>query len=112
MWGEGYTVHANMMANNTVISAMRQAYETAEGALVERIMAALRAAEAEGGDIRGKQSAAMVIVPATGEAWDTQYDLRVDEHDDPLTELARLVRLRRAQIISGAGEQAFATGRP
>ena len=111
--GEGYTVHANMMANNTVISAMRQGYETTDGDLAGRILAALQAAEAEGGDIRGKQSAALVVVPGGGEgveSWTTVYDLRVDESDDPLAELARLVRMRRAQLVSGLGDRAFAEG--
>lgn len=111
--GEGYTVHANMMANNTVISAMRQGYETASGDLAARIMATLQAAEAEGGDIRGKQSAALLVVPPADTYtpdWETVYDLRVDEHDAPLDELARLVRLRRAKLLSNRGDAAFSEG--
>jgi len=111
--GEGYAVQANMMANNTVISAMRQAYETTSGALVDRMMAALRAAESEGGDIRGMQSAALKIAPAGGETvpdWEMLYDLRVDESAAPLDELARLVRLRKAALISRQGDAAFHNG--
>lgn len=108
--GEGYTIHANMMANGGVISAMRQAYETATGDLVDKLMAALYAAEGEGGDIRGMQSAALVIVPPSGEDWATIYDLRVDEHATPLDELARLVRLRKAALLSNAGDAAFHSG--
>ena len=59
-------------------------------------MAALRAAEAEGGDVRGRQSAALLVVPASGPAWATRYDLRVEDHRAPLDELARLLRVARA----------------
>ncbi len=111
--GTGYSVQANMMANGGVISAMRQAYETAAGDLANRLMATLYAAEAEGGDIRGMQSAALVIVPPGDDdtpAWTTLYDLRVDEHSQPLDELARLVRLRKAGLIGNAGDAAFYSG--
>lgn len=111
--GDGYTVQANMMANNTVISAMRYGYERTSGNLAERMLGALQSAEAEGGDIRGKQSAALRVVPPGGPnvpAWATVYDLRVDESDNPLDELARLVRLRRAKLLSDQGELLFAAG--
>ncbi|MEO0561433.1 MAG: DUF1028 domain-containing protein, partial [Chloroflexota bacterium] len=111
--GEGYTVQANMMTKDTVIPAMQAAYEGAEGDLAARMINALEAAQAQGGDIRGKQSAALVIVPPTSENtpdWATLYNLRVDEATEPLIELGRLVRLRRAELISSLGHAAFADG--
>ena len=110
--GEGYSVQVNMMTNPTVVDAMAAAYEQASGDLAQRMMAALVAAQAEGGDIRGMQSAALKVVPgdATQPAWATRYDLRVDEHDNPLAELARLVRLRGAQHIDARGYEALEAG--
>jgi len=97
--GDGYSVQANLMLRTTVWDAMAAAYEQTAGELAERMMAALEAAEAEGGDIRGRQSAAMVVVNATpsGQAWqDRLVDLRVDDHQEPLVELRRLLTVRRA----------------
>jgi len=114
--GAGYSVQANMMARDTVVQAMAQAYEGAQGNFAERILAALRAAQAEGGDIRGMQSAALKIVDGKPEAiqttptWRSIYDLRVDEHNDPLTELARLVRLRSAERLDRDGLDALEDG--
>lgn len=110
--GEGYSVQANMMTNPTVIPAMAQAFESASGDLAARMLAALMAAQAEDGDIRGMQSAALKVVPGdrARPAWDTLYDLRVDEHNSPVEELARLVRLRRAALIDEKGFHAFQSG--
>jgi len=99
--GEGFSCQANMMLNDTVWDAMAAAYLTAEGDLVARLMVALHAAEAEGGDIRGRESSAMLVVAATslGRPWayaDVVVDLRVEDHPEPLTELERLLRLQRA----------------
>lgn len=97
--GDGYTTQANMMEKTTVWDAMARAYEAAEGDLAERLLQALEAAQAEGGDIRGKQSAAIVVVAAdgTGRPWvDRLFDLRVEDHPDPVAELRRLVLLQRA----------------
>jgi uncharacterized Ntn-hydrolase superfamily protein len=107
--GEGYSVQANMMTNNTVIPAMTAAFEKATGDLAQRMLAALRAAQAEDGDIRGMQSAALKIVPGdiNKPAWTVDYDLRVDEHENPVEELARLVRLRHAQIAEERGYEAL-----
>ncbi|NDJ84620.1 MAG: DUF1028 domain-containing protein [Chloroflexi bacterium] len=110
--GDGYSIQANMMTHSTVIPAMRGAYESATGDLAQRMIAALHAAQAEDGDIRGMQSAALRIVsgnPDTAE-WQTVYDLRVDEHTDPITELGRLVRLRHTQIIDAEGYTALDAG--
>jgi len=93
---DGLSIQANMMEHPTVWPAMAAAYRTATGDLADHLMAALRAAEVEGGDVRGRQSAALLVVPATGPAWASRYDLRVEDHRAPLDELARLLRLARA----------------
>ncbi len=92
--GDGFTVQANMMAQATVWPAMAAAYEGASGSLARRLLAALEAAEAEGGDFRGPQSAAILVVQAdpTGFPWKGRVsNLRVDDHVDPLGELRRLL---------------------
>ena len=89
-------VQANMMERSTVWPAMAEAYESTRGALADRLMAALRAAEAEGGDVRGRQSAALLVVPAAGPGWATRYDLRVEDDRSPPHELARVLRVARA----------------
>ncbi|HLZ96238.1 MAG TPA: DUF1028 domain-containing protein [Candidatus Dormibacteraeota bacterium] len=97
--GDGYSCQANLMERDTVWDAMAEAYEGATGSLAERMMIALEAAEAEGGDIRGKQSAAMLVVRATstGKHWEDRIvDLRVEDHPEPLPELRRLFTIRRA----------------
>ena len=111
--GDGYAVQANMMTNTTVIQKMRVAYEGTKGDLASRIIAALHAAQGQGGDIRGMQSAAIKIVPGNRNVpeYETTYDLRVDEHPDPVTELERLVRLRRGQLISSEGHNLLEEGK-
>jgi uncharacterized Ntn-hydrolase superfamily protein len=90
------SIQANMMERPTVWPAMAEAYRSTGGPLADRLMAALHAAEAEGGDVRGRQSAALLVVPGSGPAWSTVYDLRVEDHRAPLDELARLLRVARA----------------
>jgi uncharacterized Ntn-hydrolase superfamily protein len=105
--GNGYAVQANLMEKATVWPAMAKAYEASTGDLAERLLAALEAAEAEGGDIRGRQSAALLIVKATpsGRPWDDKvFDLRVEDHEFPLKELRRLVTLQRAYNHMEAGD--------
>ena len=112
--GEQVSAQANIMERDTVPAAMVRAYSAASGAdLSERLLAALDAAQAEGGDLRGQQSAAIVVVSAraTGNpAEDRPVDLRVDDHDDPLRELRRLVELRRAYERVDVGDQLAAAG--
>jgi uncharacterized Ntn-hydrolase superfamily protein len=110
--GEGFSVQANMMTNPTVVPAMAAAFESASGDLAQRMVTALEAAQAEDGDIRGMQSAALVVVPGdmTKPGWTTDYDLRVDEHENPVKELARLVRLRHAQRLDEQGYEALQAG--
>jgi uncharacterized Ntn-hydrolase superfamily protein len=112
--GAQFSVQANLMANDRVWPAMAEAYEKAEGDLAERMMQALEAAEKAGGDIRGKQSAAMLIVKAepSGKPWaDRVIDLRVEDSDDPLKELRRLIQLRHAYNHVDAGDAHLAAGR-
>jgi tetratricopeptide (TPR) repeat protein len=100
-----------MMARETVPAAMSAAFAGSSGALPERLMAALEAAEGEGGDVRGRQSAAMVVVPADGEPWRRTLDLRVEDDAAPLVELRRLLLLQRAYDFAGAGDELMAAGR-
>jgi uncharacterized Ntn-hydrolase superfamily protein len=97
--GEGFSCQANLMERGTVWGAMANAYRGASGDLRARLLAALDAAEVEGGDIRGRQSAAILVVrsEATGDRHrDTVCDLRVEDHPEPVPELRRLVELGRA----------------
>src|SRR6185503_18896422 len=82
-----------------------------DGDLATRLVAALNGAEGEGGDVRGRQSAALLVVPPEGEAWRTRIDLRVEDHDDPLGELDRLLTLWRAYELAGAADELMAAGR-
>jgi uncharacterized Ntn-hydrolase superfamily protein len=109
--GEHWSCQANMMERDTVPAAMSAAFAAAVGPLADRLMAALEAAEGEGGDVRGRQSAAMVVVPAEGEPWRTRVDLRVEDHTDPLGELRRLIGLQRAYELAGEGDELLAAGR-
>src|SRR6185295_6722159 len=94
--GNGYSVQANLMANEKVWPAMARAYEGSKGDLAERLLAALEAGQAAGGDIRGQQSAAIVIVKGkrSNKPWaDRIMDLRVEDSPKPIAELRRLVTL-------------------
>jgi len=108
--GAQYSVQANMMGRPTVWPGMAKAFEAATGPLADRLIAALEAAEREGGDVRGRQSAALLIVKAkaTGKPWvggDRVFDLRVDDHPQPVAELKRLVRLQKAYTHANRGDE-------
>jgi uncharacterized Ntn-hydrolase superfamily protein len=108
--GAQFSVQANMMANDRVWPAMAEAFEKATGDLADRMLAALEAGEAAGGDVRGRQSAAILIVKpqSTGRPWvgaDRVFDLRVEDHAEPLKELRRLVRLQRAYDHANRGDE-------
>jgi len=110
--GEGYSVQANMMHHDGVATAMAQAFEAASGPLAEQMLAALRAAQRAGGDLRGKQSAALRVVrgEASGRPWvgaDDTVDLRVDDHRAPVEELQRLWTLHRAYASMALGDVAL-----
>lgn len=108
--GDGYAVQANLMLNDRVWPAMAQAFETGTGPLPERLVKALEAAQKEGGDIRGKQSAALLVVKGqfTDQPWeDILIDLRVEDHAQPVQELRRLLTLFRAYEHMNAGDEAL-----
>jgi uncharacterized Ntn-hydrolase superfamily protein len=105
--GDQFSCQANLMANPKIWPAMKAAYEKAQGDLAERLMQALEAAQQAGGDIRGRQSAAMLVVKGTpsGKPWnDVVVNLRVEDNDKPLVELRRLLRLRRAYNLEDQGD--------
>lgn len=105
-----FSVQANLMEKNTVWPAMAKAYRESKGDLAERMLVALEAAEREGGDIRGRQSAAILIVKSTpsGKPWeDKLFDLRVEDHANPVAELRRLVGVQRAYNHMNAGDLAI-----
>jgi len=109
--GEGFTCQANMMATPEVWGAMAEAYQAAAGPLAERLVIALEAGEEAGGDVRGRQSAAVVVVPREGEAHVRSVDLRVEDHPQPLAELWRVLVLHRAYELAGEADELAAQGR-
>lgn len=112
--GDGYAVQANMMLNDRVWTAMARAFEQSAGQpLAERLLIALEAAQTEGGDIRGQQSAALLVVSGqnTGKPWiDRKVDLRVDDHAQPIAELRRLLKTHRAYEHMNRGDLALEKG--
>jgi uncharacterized Ntn-hydrolase superfamily protein len=111
--GDQVSTQANMMGRRTVCDAMGEAFRGASGDLGDRLLAALDAAEAEGGDLRGRQSAALVVVASRGSGRPTEdrlLDLRVDDHSEPLRELRRLLQLRRAYARVDRGDELAARG--
>ncbi|MFN8238958.1 MAG: DUF1028 domain-containing protein [Chitinophagales bacterium] len=106
--GQNFSVQANMMLTNKVVSAMEKAWQASSGKpLAERVMEVLKAAQAAGGDIRGKQSAALLVVKprSTGKPWeDRLIDLRVEDHKEPIKELERLLKVFRAYEHMNTGD--------
>src|SRR4051794_735834 len=110
--GDGFSCQANMMASETVWGAMAERFRGTEGQPLERrLLAALEAAEGEGGDVRGRQSAALVVVPAEGERWRRDVELRVEDHAEPLGELRRLLDLHDAYVLASEGDDLAGAGR-
>ena len=112
--GKGYSCQANLMLKDTVWKAMADAFENTPGELVERLLAALEAAEREGGDIRGRQSAAIIVakMEKTEHWWEgILYNLRVEDHPDPVRELKRLVRLNQAYNHMNRGDELLTEGK-
>jgi uncharacterized Ntn-hydrolase superfamily protein len=110
---EGVSAQANMMERDTVWDAMLASFADTDGAgFPERLLAALRAAEGEGGDVRGRQSAALLVVEADRSlpSWERAIDVRVEDHPDPLGELERLVRLREAYRFFETGNDSAMDG--
>jgi uncharacterized Ntn-hydrolase superfamily protein len=105
-----FSVQANMMLNDRVWPAMAERFELWKGSLAERLLASLEAGEEAGGDIRGKQSAALLVVngQATGRSWeDRAVDLRVEDSKEPLEELKRLLKVHRAYQHMNMGDEAM-----
>jgi uncharacterized Ntn-hydrolase superfamily protein len=95
--GDGFSAQGNMLRSDDVVPALADGFSRAEGTLAERLLAGLDAAEAAGGDFRGREAGAILVVPAEGSPYESVVDLRVDNHRDPLVELRRL--LREAQAL-------------
>jgi uncharacterized Ntn-hydrolase superfamily protein len=109
--GRQFSTQANLMEKNTVWGTMAKAYEGTQGDLLDKLMAALEAAQAEGGDIRGMQSAAILIVPGktSGQPWrERLVDLRIDDHPQPLEEMKRLIKVHRAYDHMNKGDERLA----
>jgi uncharacterized Ntn-hydrolase superfamily protein len=108
--GDNFSVQANMMLSDEVWPAMARAFHETKGHLSERLLAALEAAQASGGDIRGQQSAALIVVQgeSTGHSWEgRQIDLRVDDHENPIEELKRLLKVSKAYRHLNKGDKAI-----
>lgn len=111
--GDNFSVQANLMHKNTVWPSMAKAFASATGSLAERMLVAMEAAQNEGGDIRGKQSAAILVVKAksTGNSWeDKVVDLRVEDHSNPIKEMRRLLTIHTAYEYMNKGDLAVETG--
>jgi uncharacterized Ntn-hydrolase superfamily protein len=111
--GKHYSVQANMMLNDSIWGAMSEAYEASGGILADRMLAALEAAQSAGGDVRGQQSAAILVV--SGQKYEQHWegilmDLRVEDHPAPITELKRLVRLQQAYTLMNSADDQIAKG--
>jgi uncharacterized Ntn-hydrolase superfamily protein len=109
--GAGFSAQANMMATSNVWPAMAETFAGATGPLSRRLMTALDAGEAAGGDVRGRQSAALVVVPAEGEPWQRTVELRIEDSRDPLGELRRLLDLADAYALASEADDLGAEGR-
>jgi uncharacterized Ntn-hydrolase superfamily protein len=109
--GRGFVCAANMMRDEGVPQAMARAFTTSLGELPDRLLAALDAAEEHGGDVRGHQSAAMIVVRASDEQWSRSLDLRVEDSAFPLVELRRLLRVRQAYDLAERADELTAGGR-
>jgi uncharacterized Ntn-hydrolase superfamily protein len=109
--GDGFSVQANMMASLEVWPAMAAAFQASSGPLARRLIAALRAAEGAGGDVRGRQSAAIAVAPAEGEPWRLTVDLRVEDHPEPLDEIERLLDLADAYRLASEADELVGEGR-
>lgn len=109
IFGKNFSVQANLMLNDKVPSAMAKAFTETKGALAERMIAALEAGQSVGGDIRGQQSASILIVKgiSSGKIWeDKLIDLRVEDNPHPIAELKRLLNVYRAYEHMNKGDNA------
>jgi uncharacterized Ntn-hydrolase superfamily protein len=109
--GNGVSCQANIMVSERVWPAMLEAFRAAQGPLAGRLLDALEAAERAGGDLRGRQSAALLVVPARGAPWEASVSLRVEDHPEPLVEIRRLLAVHEAYRVAGAGDELVGEGR-
>ncbi len=109
--GEGFSCQANIMASARVWTEMCERFEASREPLAERLMAVLEAGEAAGGDLRGRQSAALLIVPPEGEPWRCEVSLRVEDDAEPLSELRRLLRVHGVYRIASRADELAGEGR-
>jgi uncharacterized Ntn-hydrolase superfamily protein len=110
--GDGVSAQANMMERETVWGAMVESFQGSRGPLAERLLAALEAAQSEGGDIRGQQSAALIVVSASraDPPWVRAVDLRIDDHPDPVAEIGRQFMIHSAFRHMERANESFARG--
>jgi uncharacterized Ntn-hydrolase superfamily protein len=109
--GAGFSAQANMMTSPRVWPEMAATFEASSGPLARRLLGALDAGEAAGGDVRGRQSAALLVVPAHGEPWRRSVELRVEDHTAPLDELRRLLDLQDAYELADRADNLAGEGR-
>ncbi len=112
--GNNYSVQGNILVSEQVVQAMAQAFETAEGELAERLMAALDAGQAAGGDARGKQSGGILVVKPIGDSGrttDRWIDVRVDDHPTPFLEIRRLMNMSVSRNKTRLATQLASEGR-
>jgi uncharacterized Ntn-hydrolase superfamily protein len=108
--GKNYAAQGNILAGEAVVAAMEETFLSAEGTLADRIYAALVAGDAQGGDARGKQSAALLIVKegaGYGGYTDRAIDIRVDDHPEPFKELGRLLNFAQMNYAWNQGWTLF-----
>jgi len=111
--GDNFSVQANLMEKSTVWPAMAAAYKNSSGSLAERMLSAMEAAQNEGGDIRGKQSVAILVVKgkSTGNSWEDKIvDLRIEDHENPLKEMRRILNIHKAYDFMNKGDLAVEVG--
>ena len=101
--GEDYSVQGNMLVGQETIDAMAEAFEAAKGHLASRLLKALEAGQAAGGDMRGRESAALLVAPFIDQYG--KIDIRVDLHEDPVAELRRIFDLLRQRYRQSLGEE-------
>lgn len=109
--GDGVSCQANIMESERVWPAMLDTFSSSQGSLTNRLLAALDAAEAQGGDARGRQSAAILVVPAQGDDWERVIELRVEDDAEPLVELRRVVRVHDAYELADRADGLAGEGR-
>lgn len=111
--GEGYACLGNMLTERGIWNGMGEAFEGAKGEFVDRLLLSLEAAQAAGGDLRGRRSAAVIVVDAESSGdpgLDVLFDLRVEDHEEPLRELDRLVTLKKAFQLNSRGDHHLRNG--